>query len=275
MNNFYVYQLINPKTNLPFYIGKGQYNRMYAHETTTLNNKIPNNNKLLFYTIKKILRESGEIQYKKILENLSESAALKLEIEEIKKFGRKNDKTGILCNLTTGGEGISGYKHTQKTKKSMTVEAKKPNRIQISTKNLKTAIEKNIGKRKLHKSHDLIVNLYTTMSIKKVQKKLKCDFITLKNYLVEHNLYVPNKNRKLSEQTKNKMKISNLGKRARKIEQYDLCGVLIKTFESITQACCSIGLNKFNISSIYNCATGRQYTAYGYKWKFTPSTNII
>lgn len=119
MENFYVYHLINSHNNLPFYIGKGIKNRMYYHEKMVRNNKIPNNNKLLFYKIKKIIDLNGHIIYKKIKENISESSAFLLETEEIKTYGRIIDKTGILCNLTEGGEGLSGFKHKIDSKKTI------------------------------------------------------------------------------------------------------------------------------------------------------------
>jgi len=41
--------------------------------------------------------------------SLKEKDALNLEMKYIKLFGRKNNETGILRNLTDGGEGISGW----------------------------------------------------------------------------------------------------------------------------------------------------------------------
>ena len=51
---FYVYNLIDPRNNSIFYVGKGKGNRMYKHEQYTINNKYPNGNKLLFERIKDI-----------------------------------------------------------------------------------------------------------------------------------------------------------------------------------------------------------------------------
>jgi len=47
-----------------------------------------------------------------------ENEAFALEIEFIKKFGRRDLETGSLCNYTNGGEGSSGRKlvHSQETK---------------------------------------------------------------------------------------------------------------------------------------------------------------
>lgn len=118
-NNFYVYHLVDPNSNLPFYIGKGKNNRMYDHVRDTINQKMFNRNRYLFYKIKKLLKNTGYINYKKISENCSESNALLMEISEIKKYGRKNNKTGILCNMTDGGEGTTGYVPTSKMKRHL------------------------------------------------------------------------------------------------------------------------------------------------------------
>ena len=44
-----------------------------------------------------------------IEENMLETDALALEIELIAKYGRKDIGTGILRNMTNGGEGCSGF----------------------------------------------------------------------------------------------------------------------------------------------------------------------
>ena len=46
----------------------------------------------------------------------SESAALALECALIRFFGRKDIGTGCLRNVTEGGEGTSGYQHTEDAK---------------------------------------------------------------------------------------------------------------------------------------------------------------
>jgi len=111
--DYYVYHLIDPKTNLPFYVGKGRMERIYDHEKDVLNGRIPHNNKLLFYKIKKVLRESGNIKYIKIFENLESDDSYDKELLEIKKYGRRSNKTGILCNMTDGGEYFVGFKQSE------------------------------------------------------------------------------------------------------------------------------------------------------------------
>lgn len=128
---FYVYKLIDPVTLLPFYIGKGSGRRIFKHEDQVIQNIIPNNNKHLFHKINKIIKHGQKIIYEKVIENVNEETAFKMEIEEIHRIGRHDLHKGPLCNLTNGGDGISGLyqqnvgeknpmygkNHTDKTKK--------------------------------------------------------------------------------------------------------------------------------------------------------------
>ena len=49
----------------------------------------------------------------KIAENLTEEDAFSLEKSQIKEYGRIDNGTGCLRNLTDGGDGTSGYKVTE------------------------------------------------------------------------------------------------------------------------------------------------------------------
>lgn len=97
--NYYVYQYLN-EDQTPYYIGKGKGNRAYS---TAHNTIVPPKDRISF-----------------VAENLSEQEALDLEIELIAKYGRKIDKSGILDNLTAGGDGgRSGFKHYESTKQKL------------------------------------------------------------------------------------------------------------------------------------------------------------
>ena len=90
-----VYQHIRLDTNKPFYIGIGRkIDRAY---------NIYGRNKIWKGLIKRI-NYKVEILY----ENISWDEACKIEIELIKKYGRLDNKTGILVNMTDGGEGCTG-----------------------------------------------------------------------------------------------------------------------------------------------------------------------
>jgi hypothetical protein len=106
MNNFYVYIYRHPETSEPFYVGKGKGNRAYEH----LKCCDSDSNKHKVNTIKKILRETNSIPVIDFYKTeMSEDEAFKLEIELIKTIGRKDKKTGPLCNMTDGGDGGAGY----------------------------------------------------------------------------------------------------------------------------------------------------------------------
>ena len=120
-NNYYVYKWIRLDNNTIFYIGKGHENRY---------KKLSDRNKHF-----KNIYNSVETKVEIIKENLTEQEALDLEVEIIhylvfeEDYGididgyRKYGNTKHLANATWGGEGISGYKHTEESRQKMS-EAK-------------------------------------------------------------------------------------------------------------------------------------------------------
>lgn len=129
MTQFYVYKLIDPKTRKPFYIGKGSGDRMIHHELYhTKNYKTSShNNTLLKNKIAKVLRESEQIRYQQYFCK-NEQQAFSIETALISKYGRRNNKTGILCNMTEGGEGVSGHVRNEQWKEKHRIAAKKRRR---------------------------------------------------------------------------------------------------------------------------------------------------
>lgn len=94
----YVYRHIRLDTNQPFYIGMGtdaDYKRAYVRRRK---------NKFWHNIINKTTYEV-EIIY----DELTLEEAHKKEIEFIALYGRRNINTGILVNLTDGGEGNLGW----------------------------------------------------------------------------------------------------------------------------------------------------------------------
>ena len=98
MNNYYTYAYLR-EDRTPYYIGKGKANRINSS----------------LHTIN-LPPEERRIYLKK---NLTDEQARKHEIYMISVLGRKDLGIGILRNMTDGGEGCSGRRFSEETKKKL------------------------------------------------------------------------------------------------------------------------------------------------------------
>lgn len=111
-NKYYVYILINPIDNTPFYVGKGKGARYKHHEKEidkhfeyfSLRNNQPE--KLLSLKLKVLydLREMNHSPKVDLIENLSELDSYLLEQCFIAWFGRRLCGNGVLANVLSGGK---------------------------------------------------------------------------------------------------------------------------------------------------------------------------
>lgn len=102
-NIYYVYGLINPDTQLPFYIGKGKGDRSCSHLKLS---KSDTYNPRKRAKIKKLLAEGKQIDVMYYYTNLTNEEACNQEIALITQYGRVGiDPGGILTNLAEGGQG--------------------------------------------------------------------------------------------------------------------------------------------------------------------------
>lgn len=132
---FYVYQYIDPRTMLPFYIGKGKGDRIFKHLKEDKHNT---ENKKKYAVIKHLQNMGLEPIIEKVAGNLTEDAAYTLEEQLIKKYGRRDiDEGGILTNICASNrppvtshmkgkkhkpESIERMKKTKAYKKGKTYE---------------------------------------------------------------------------------------------------------------------------------------------------------
>jgi antitoxin component YwqK of YwqJK toxin-antitoxin module len=108
MNDFYVYGLIDPRTNSLFYIGKGRGNRINQH----FHNKVKsdgNNEKIR--VINEIQNTKLNVKKIQIGKNLSEESAYILEKILIYRIGRVIFDEGTLTNIQPGGLWKQGDKY--------------------------------------------------------------------------------------------------------------------------------------------------------------------
>jgi len=97
---FYTYAYLR-EDGTPYYIGKGSGRRIDENKGRPCK-KPKNDSKIIF-----------------LKQNLNEAEAFKHEKYMIALFGRKDLETGILHNRTDGGEGISGFSHSENTKRKI------------------------------------------------------------------------------------------------------------------------------------------------------------
>ena len=95
---YYVYELIDPRVNLPFYVGKGKEKRVYFHLSEKSRAKSDNFKK--FDKIKKIRKEGYEPEVKIVQYFEDENDAYEYEEKLIRTYGRRDiDEGGILTNI--------------------------------------------------------------------------------------------------------------------------------------------------------------------------------
>lgn len=106
---YYTYAYLR-EDGTPYYIGKGRNNRAYNENCKSV--KVPLKDRILF-----------------LKKGLTEQEAFKHEIYMISVLGRKDIGTGILRNLTDGGEGFSSKQMTifweNRRKRKLELEIKK------------------------------------------------------------------------------------------------------------------------------------------------------
>ena len=101
---FYVYTYRSLTSNNIIWVGKGKATRYLDHIKGRSCNRI----------LKAHIKRGEKYDIQLVEQNMTEQAALKLETQLIKHYGRVCNNTGTLYNLTTGGEGQSGSVYTER-----------------------------------------------------------------------------------------------------------------------------------------------------------------
>ena len=112
MSKYYVYVHLNPITKDIFYVGIGSGNRAW--------NKWAGRNKFWENYVNKHGFEVDIIE-----QNITRKQAERIEQKLIAELGRRQlDEGGILVNRSIGGEGSTGYTHTEEFKKKLSEDRK-------------------------------------------------------------------------------------------------------------------------------------------------------
>lgn len=113
MRIYVVYTLTVEGSYLPFYVGK-TYEGSARYNSHTFDAR-SGGRSIKAKIMRKAEKQGKSIQRQVVFTTFSETIALDKERELIAFYGRRNNHTGILANLTDGGEGVSGMKHSPET----------------------------------------------------------------------------------------------------------------------------------------------------------------
>jgi hypothetical protein len=229
----YLYRHIRLDKQEVFYLGIGSDENYERANSTNNRNQYWHN----------IAKNGYEVEI--VLDNLTWEEACEKEKELIKLYGRKDLNEGTLVNMTDGGEGILGLKHTEETVKKIVenntkkVECPHCNKIggyvvmrryHFDNCKVLTGKDKHVGhsiseetKKKIGKAN----------SISHKGKKKSEEWVNLmkvrnkgNKYCLGHKLTIEHKEKislsllgkKHSEETKKRLSVSSKGKQKAKVE---------------------------------------------------------
>lgn len=104
-NDTYVYELVDPTTQTPFYVGKGKHRRATNHVSMRQHKRLRDANPHKAHTIDSIISGGHKVIIRIVSTHLLEEDAFEAEVNLIHKYGRWCNQTGMLTNITRGGEG--------------------------------------------------------------------------------------------------------------------------------------------------------------------------
>lgn len=256
MDKYYVYVILRPDkpgtykygkyvfTHLPFYVGKGCDNRikrtLYSYNST--HNKHKQN--ILKYFKRNNLDPIVEI----IKDNIDEQTAFRLETELILTIGRGKNKP--LVNQTDGGEGASGHKNKKKQKAIYVFDLMGNFLYEFESSYLAASI--------LNIHASLIQRCLHNM-------KYKAGGMTYSTggFLFRFKSEFENKPERIDVSYLNNKKGN--GPVPRKVQQLDLLGNVLNTFDSIQEAAIATGCRS---SKICMCCRSKSHTHKNYKWQY-------
>jgi hypothetical protein len=247
-NNKVVYLHIRKDTNEVFYVGIGNTKRPYSKR---------NRNEYW----KNIVNKCG-YDVKILYTNLDWQTACSIEIELIKKYGRKDLGEGTLVNNTNGGDGTNGAILSDKTKKRMS-ESRigKTHSDETKQKMSKSAIGNTA-------SFGIVRSDEYKSKLSKIQKEVNRNIEvrikksnSLKNYTKtkEHCNNISKSKKGISQP------ISFVEKRGTSVLQYDLVGNLLNEFLSLRRASDSSGISRHYINQVCD---GKRESYMGFIWKY-------
>lgn len=260
----FIYALYDPSTNDTRYIGKSNRPRGRYYQHMNIKNK---RRSYKISWIKSLLNENKKPYYYII----DEVPVVEWEyweqywIEQFKQWGFN------LTNLTEGGQGGNGYKHTEKTKKKLSKSHLGKTLTEEHKKKISDAIKEKAKDNPMY-------NRGEGNKRKPLNKdELHHQYITLDKSMPQLSKYFNVSEKKIF----NELKIYNIKKEEgwwldkianqykKTVLQYDLNGKLIGEWEGLVDIENELGYNKTNIA---NCCRNIIKTSQGYIWRYKDET---
>jgi len=179
---FYVYEHIRPDTGMVFYVGKGSKKRHLSKR---------DRNNYWHNVVKKCNGFSSNI----ICQDKDEELIFLVEQERIDQLKKLSVK---LCNLTNGGEGQSGFKHSEESKAKMRETAARNPRKKMSDQQKEALRKANTGVK------------FTEERKRKISEKAKGRKLSAEN---KEKLRLSMLNFKHTEETKEHLREINIGRK--------------------------------------------------------------
>ncbi len=252
---YYLYRHIRLDTNQVFYVGIGvktkkdiKYN-YYTRSTCKWRNSFWNN---------VIAKTDYEVEI--VLESDSKDFIKQKEVEFIALYGRRDKGLGTLVNLTDGGEGNQGYKHTEEAIKKMS-ELKKgklsPKKgIKVNPESIRRRAETLKGKEKPSLS---------------VERRKALGEINKKRWEEWRKTHTKQPKSKYYKNYYKKVEQDKRLLNAKPVIQYTINGEFIKEWRSLSYACTELNMDWRNVKMVLDKerkrGKGFGSLAYGYVWK--------
>lgn len=192
-------------------------------------------------------------QHEILYEGLTAEEAANLEIDLIAKFKSNCKEHGY--NLTAGGGGRIGLQHTEETKVKMSKAAKgKPKSMEH---------RKNISRANVIRFSDPMER--KKMALNRIGKKFTPEQCRKLSEIRTGYRFSEEAKKKMSESAIKSWDDARRKSAGKAVEQYDLKGNYLRTFNTITEAGRFLGKSHCYIGSVCN---GKGKTSHGFIWRW-------